>query len=200
MLTYRLYAPGSDVDIELSYYAYVRDEAAGLYLDGDDMEYKAFNALVDGKLPLLENTDQPGEWVLELDTDFTGTWLILPRSGQTDVLLDAQVLRVYAVNGSATPDPFGPLVHLHESYGGFEALKFTDEDGDPVEGAQVDVYDKVNYDLRMLTPPYGRTATDYRGYWTAPVVVAPGATYVLVFSKPGLTTIAVEVTVPGPIP
>jgi hypothetical protein len=199
MFTYRLYAPGSDIDVALSYYAYVRDDKTGLYLDSDSV-YRSFDQLVDGKWTMSENPDQPGEWLLVLDTDFTGVWVILPRAADTDELFTDQVLRVYVVNGVVFPNPFEEVAHLHESYGGFEAFKFVDEDGGPVEGARVYVYEKTAYDLRNLVPPYGLSSTDHRGYWTAPVTVAPGMSYMIVFSKPGLTTVAVEVGVPGPIP
>jgi len=86
---------------------------------------------------------------------------------------------------STTPPPFPNTVILDEDYTVDNALQFTEPGGDPVEGAQVRVYKKVDYDLENYTAVVGVTTTDADGGWVNPITVEAGFTYTVQFYKPG---------------
>jgi hypothetical protein len=198
MFTAQLFAPGSDVDIALTYYAFVRDEATGNYLDTDSNTFVPFGSLVDGKWPYVESIEQLGEWLLVINLPtYTGVITVLPRAGADDVLLAYQVDKTYLISG--VPVPYtSNTVFLHESFGGYEEYAVTTEDGLPLEGVSIHVYTKANYDARILSDALGSTISDYRGYWVTPIPVDAGTVYTLVFSKVGSDTFSVEVVVPAP--
>lgn len=86
---------------------------------------------------------------------------------------------------STTPPPFPNTVQLTEDYGGANALQYTENGGDPIEGAQVRVFKKVDYDLENYDAAIGVTTTDATGGWVDPVIVEAGFTYTIQFFKPG---------------
>jgi hypothetical protein len=86
---------------------------------------------------------------------------------------------------STTPPPFPNTVVLNEDYGVENQLQYKDPDGTPIEGAQVRVYKKADYDLENFTSVVGVTTTDANGEWVNPVTVEAGFTYTVQFYKPG---------------
>ena len=200
MIEYELFAPGSDVDILNNYYAYLRRDVDGLYFDTDDDTFKAFGALVDGKIELVEDVNQPGVWQLSLTLVAAddGPYTILPRDGQTDLLFFAQVAHVYLVNDVPLVSLVRPQIHLHDQYSGVDNYRLIAENGDPVVGAAVRVFTKADYDANLVNIPIGLTLTGLDGRWLDPVPVNPGDTYVVVFHKAGVIgPTSVEVIVPA---
>jgi hypothetical protein len=199
VIEFELFAPGTDVDILNNYYVYLRRDADGLYYDSDDTTFKAFGSLVDGQLELAEDANQPGVWQFSLTTvgATDGPYTILPRDGQTDVLFDAQVGRVYLVNDVPLVSLVRPQIHLHDQYTGVDNYKLIAQNGDPVSGASVRVFTKSDYDANNVDVPLGITTTDDGGLWLDPIPVNPGDTYTIVFHKTGaIGPTSVEVIVP----
>jgi hypothetical protein len=86
---------------------------------------------------------------------------------------------------STTPPPFPNTVVLNEDFGAENALQYTDPDGAPVDGAQIRVYKKTDYDLENFSAAVGVTTTNATGGWVDPVTVEAGFTYTIQFFKPG---------------
>lgn len=198
-LEYELVAEGTDVDVANNYYVYLRRDADDLYYDSDDGTFKAFGSLVDGKLELTEDSDQPGLWQLSLalPSTETGTYSIIPRDGQTDLIITGGFERVYLVNGEPVLDALRDQEFLHDQYTGLDNYQLLAPNGDPVEGATVRVFKKLDYDNNDLDRPVGVTITDGNGRWLDPVPVNVANTYVIVFHKEGfIGPTSVEVIVP----
>jgi hypothetical protein len=198
-LEYELAAPGTDVDVMNNYYVYLRRDADTLYYDSDDSTFKAFGSLVDGQLELTEDGDQPGLWQLTLTVPGTetGTFTIIPRDGQTDLLIVEGVQRVYLVNSEPTRSLIDAEIFLHDQFSGLDNYQLLDPEGAPVEGATVRVFTKALYDANDLTTPIGVTFTDGHGYWLDPIPVTPGDTYTVAFHKTGVVgPTSVEIVIP----
>ena len=86
-------------------------------------------------------------------------------------------------------------VLLYNDYPGLEDLQIVNSDGEPVEGADIRVYEKLAYDQQEYDTWVGATTTDINGEWVAPIAVASGGTYVVHVEKPTMYGPAtVEVT------
>jgi hypothetical protein len=199
VIEYELIAEGTDVNVANNYYVYLRRDADDTYYDVDDDTFKAFGALVVGKIVLTENTNQPGMWDLALTLTGTddGVYTIIPRDGQTDALFLQQVSRVYLVNDVPLVSQVREQVHLHDQYTSVDAYTLIAANGDPVEGATVRVFTKAAFDANLVDVPIGVTTTDSSGKWMDPVPVNTGTTYVIAFHKTGVVgPTSVEVIVP----
>ena len=87
----------------------------------------------------------------------------------------------------ASPPPSTPAetVGLNHNYGGVNNYQTVDPSNVPLQGVQIRVYFKSDYDANNLNNPVGITLTDSKGLWEAPIFVAPGFDYVIHFEKPG---------------
>lgn len=198
-VTFTITAPGTDLDITQTYYAYLRRESDGLYWDADDDSFKAFGSLVDGTLDFVEDGDQPGLWELTVGVGAgdTGTYLMLPRDGLTDLLVTDEVETVYLADGARTLDNERDKVLLSHHHATYDAFQLLDEHGDPVEGATVRVFLKADYDAGDTDVAIGMTQTDNLGRWVSAVPVPRSATYVVHFHKDGVIgPTDVEIIVP----
>lgn len=198
MVDFEITATGTDEDVSITYYAYIRRDSDGLYLDSDDSTFKSFANLVDGTFDFTEDSNQPGLWQLTVDMGSReGTFTLLPRNGETDVLLQDEVETFYILDGDRLVDPREDRVALYEDYGGIDNLQLVDGDGVPVEGATISVYRKVDYDVEDFDKILSVTQTTDKGYWAEPVFVPVGDTYVIVYYKDNeIGTTTIEVTVP----
>jgi hypothetical protein len=87
---------------------------------------------------------------------------------------------------STTPPPFPNTVTMNQDYGGANELQPTDNDtGLPVEGVQIRVYKKIDYDLQNFEAAVGVTTSDADGGWENPITVEAAFTYVIQYFKPG---------------
>lgn len=198
-VTFQIIAPGTDLDITQTYYAFLQRESDGLYWDADDSSFKAFGSLVDSTLDFVEDTNQAGLWELTvpLGAGDTGTYLMLPRDGDTNELVLGQQEFVYLVDGARTLDNERDKVLLSHHYASYNALQLLDTDGDPVEGAAVRVYLKADYDVGDTDAAIGITQTDGDGQWVDAVPVPRSATYVVHFHKESVIgPTSVEIIVP----
>lgn len=199
MVTFTIFGIGTDEDVTQTYYAYVRQDATGLYYDEDDGTFKAFGSLVDGQVDLAEDPNIAGCWAVTLDLsgEDDGVYTFIPRDGLTDFLVEDWVAAFYLVDGDPLPDQARAQVALHTDFGGIDALRFEDENGDPVEGAVVRVFTKLEFDTNALDNPIGVTATNATGRWVNPVFVNAGDTYTVHFQRDGLVgPVSVEIIVP----
>lgn len=199
MYTFELFAKGTDEDITQTYYVYIRRDADGLYYDADDATFKAFGSLVDGTVDLTEDPNQPGLWqrTIDLSTHGDGVYTFLPRDGQTDFLLENSVDQVFLVDGDPLVDSTRAKAFLSDAFDGIDNLQFVAENGDSIEGAEIRVYTKLDFDNNDLDTPLGVSVTDKNGRWVNPVPVNTGETYVVQFFKPfQYGPVEQEVTVP----
>lgn len=198
MVSFEIHAEGSDEGINVAYYAYIKRDEDSLYLDRDDHTFKEFADLNDGKYEFTEDEDQPGVWHLNVDLGSrSGTFSMYPRDERDDSLLRDQTEKFYILDGERLLDPRTEQAALYEHYSGYNSFQLLDEEGDPVEGAQVTVYRKVDYDNKEYDRILGRSETDAWGHWVHPVYVPVGDTYVIVYYKQGvLSTTTTEAVVP----
>lgn len=185
MYTYELFAKGTDEDVTQTYYVYIRRDSDGLYYDADDTAFKAYGGLVDGTVDLVEDPDQPGVWQLTLDLTAggDGVYTFLPRDGLTTFLLEEGVTQVYLVSGSPLVDTMRAVAYLSDAFDGLDNLQYLDAAGDPIVGADIRVYTKLDFDSNNLDTPVGVSVTDQSGRWVNPVPVNTGDTYVVQFFK-----------------
>lgn len=90
------------------------------------------------------------------------------------------------LGGSASPPPppFTNTVALTQDFGLPGDLSYFTPGGTPIQGAQVRVYLKSDFDVGNFGSPIGITTTNAFGGWTDPIFVTPGYTYTVQFVKP----------------
>jgi len=99
------------------------------------------------------------------------------------------------VFGDDTAAPFGPnndplrapianVYPMDHNTGGANALRYVDQNGDGVGGANVRVYTKADWDAKLLSKVVGLVKTAADGTWVQPVFVEPGNTFVVRFELP----------------
>lgn len=85
-------------------------------------------------------------------------------------------------------DPFvAPEPHtfpLNHDTGGIDALRYVDPNGQPVAGATIRVYAKIDWDMKRYSKVVGLTKTDATGRWISPIFVTPGDTFVVRYELP----------------
>lgn len=89
--------------------------------------------------------------------------------------------------GGAAPEPTPPFDNTTKVDHDYQLpgdLAYMTPGGSPVEGAQIRLYYKSDYDAGNLTAPVGITTTDAGGRWKNPILVKPGYSYVVRFEKP----------------
>lgn len=88
--------------------------------------------------------------------------------------------------GSATPTPpsFPNQVKVNENFRLPNDLAYFAPDGTPIQGAQIRVYLKSDYDAGNLASPVGITTTNAFGGWTDSLLLTTGFTYTARFEKP----------------
>lgn len=197
MIRYELQAPGTDVNVDNAYYAYLQSTADDTYWDLAAGSFVPYEDLVNGKMPLEEDANQPGLWYADIALPgFTGGLRVIPRSALTDRAA-GRVVRTYVVGGEALVRIAQPYVLLDTNYGGIDALRLRAPDGQPVSGATIRVFRKVDYEAPGVLPPVGVASTKDDGRWTLAIPVAPATTYIIHFSKEGaFGPDSVEVVVP----
>lgn len=79
---------------------------------------------------------------------------------------------------------FDNTIAIDQNYGSLDALRYMTPGGSCIDGAQIRVYLKSDYDARKLNCPVGITITKADGRWKDPVLVVPGFTYTVRFEKP----------------
>lgn len=90
------------------------------------------------------------------------------------------------LGGSATPTPpvFPNQVAVNENFRLPNDLAYFAPDGTPIQGAQIRVYLKSDYDAGNLASPVGITTTNAFGGWTDSLLLTTGFTYTARFEKP----------------
>ena len=74
-------------------------------------------------------------------------------------------------------------VAVNHDYPMADNLKVVNETGDPIEGATIRIYGKLEFDQGDVAGWIGETTTDINGQWVDPVHVADGETYVVHIQK-----------------
>lgn len=86
---------------------------------------------------------------------------------------------------AATPlPPFDNTVAVNQDFGQVDALRYMAPDGTPIPDAQIRIYKKPDFDQGKLDTPVGVTLTDAFGRWVNPILLTPGAAYVVQFFLP----------------
>lgn len=198
MVSFEVFATGTDQDINADYFAYIRRNSDHHFWDVVQKEFVPFVSLSDGKVTLTENEDQHGVWVGEEDLgEFTGLIAVFPREVNTEFLIPEQVQEYYVRNGKILPDPRVDKTALNTHYQGINSLQLVNDSGEPVSGADILVYRKEDYDVGNTEQVQGVSVTNNRGHWVYPVLVPVGDTYTILYHKEGETEpVTAEITVP----
>ncbi len=64
-----------------------------------------------------------------------------------------------------------------------DELLVVDETDEPIEGAQIQIFDNVQYQAGDYTTVLGNTISDIEGKWVDPIEVPDGGSYVVLFQK-----------------
>ena len=195
MLTFELYAIGTNEDVTQGYHALFRRSSDGFYYNPADDEF----SLAGDVIPYVEDPACYGRWTVDIPfaTTQNGEFTLIPWDTLTGFLLADEVQKVWLVNDEPVPDYARAQVALYADYGGAENLRLTYENGDPLEGASIRVFDKASYDANDLSAPRGVSVTDADGQWLHPIFVNVGDTYVVHFQKDGFAgPVTQEVIVP----
>lgn len=92
---------------------------------------------------------------------------------------------------------FPNQIALDHDYGIADALRYLTTGGDPVSGAQIRVFKKIDYDQEDWDAALGKSSTDTNGRWTDPIYVEAGYTYTVQYLKLGeYGPDTTEITVP----
>lgn len=83
------------------------------------------------------------------------------------------------------PPTFDNTLKLNEHFPLEDDLRYMSAGGSPIDGAQVRVYYRHDYDAGRLDTPVGVTLTNAAGRWSNSILVVPGYDYTVVFFKPG---------------
>jgi hypothetical protein len=83
-----------------------------------------------------------------------------------------------------TPPVFDNTVKVDHDYDLTDSLRYMTLGGTPIGDAQIRLYLKSDYDARHLDHPVGVTVTNAFGRWRDPILVTPGFSYVVLFTKP----------------
>lgn len=104
--------------------------------------------------------------------------------GEIKIPIDWTPVDVTLGGSSATPPPvFASTVKIDHNYNMPDALAYITPGGSPIDGAQVRLYLKSDYDCGRLSSPVGVTTTNAHGQWNNAILVAPGLSYVVRFEK-----------------
>lgn len=90
------------------------------------------------------------------------------------------------LGGAATTPipPFDNVKKVDQDYQLPGDLAYFTPGGSPIQGAQIRLYYKSDYDAGNLASPIGVTMTDASGGWINPILVVPGFTFIVRFEKP----------------
>jgi hypothetical protein len=106
--------------------------------------------------------------------------------GTVDVVVPWDLFDVTLGGASETPPaPFPSTVTINQDYPLAGDMLYQTPGGCGIEGAQVRVYLKSDYDAGNLASPVGIATTVRGGKWSNPVLVIPGYTYTAVFLLAG---------------
>ena len=82
------------------------------------------------------------------------------------------------------PPSFINQVSVDHNFGTPNALQPVNPGGSPIEGVQVRLFKKVDFDAGNTDAPLGTVLTDAKGRWTNPIFLEAGLTYTVQFEKP----------------
>lgn len=74
-------------------------------------------------------------------------------------------------------------VMVDHNYPLLDALRAVAPNGDPVEGAEIRVYDLVAFVAHQISTWIGMTTTDIEGRWLDPIALPDGGSFVVHFEK-----------------
>ncbi len=84
----------------------------------------------------------------------------------------------------AAPPVFENTVALDHNYELSDSLRYMSPGGTPIANAQIRVFLKSDYDARRFSAAVGKTTTKSDGRWQNPILLTPGYTYIVQFTKP----------------
>lgn len=175
---------------------YIKKKHKNEWWDFDDQSFKAYDNVSKKFKKLAEYPDQPGLWHTDIDMGtHTGAITVVPRNADSG-LIAGDVKHFYVIDGNNATQIARDRTLIDEDFGGNDNLRYMDGDSNPVDGADIRVYTKQDYDAGNVDEAIGVTTTDGTGRWTNPIPVARGQTYTVHFHKPhhnGPTTVNITV-------
>jgi hypothetical protein len=194
-------------------YLIIRQESSSNVYDEDDGTFQAYGDAVDQFVQLTEDTNIKGVYeatIASANTFSDGKYLIVcyrqvggspvPASDTViaqglysvydNVIYEDEAGDIWAYGDrNLTPtvvDPSG-LTAIDEDTGGTDVLRYVDSEGAGIPAAYILAYLKTDYDAGNLSNEYiqGAARTEFDGRWLAPIYLAGGYTYTLVFTKTG---------------
>ena len=178
----------------INLFCFIADKFTGKYLRSDTNEFSAF-AIVDEAEDIranfrhsLNEQGEPGEYHLDRDL-----------SNIPDTVLSISLYRL--LNGIEYRAGLPITVHVHDGRQqrgilfntvmvnhdvlDFDNLRYVAPNGEPIEGAEVYLFKKSEYQSDQFDNAIGRTSTRPDGRWHDAIPAQAGDTYTVVLFKPG---------------
>lgn len=165
------YVVPADATDPVEVWANVHATDTGLSWSFTEEVWDPFETVVGEFLALDETRSGSGVWTGDLGAlgDYTGSVVIFIFDAEMRLLLrEVQVVR----DGLFVVDQARPKVELNTHTGGFNELRVVDEDGVPVEGAEIRIFATG---APADAVPLWITATDADGRWLTGVFVNAGS-------------------------
>jgi hypothetical protein len=171
--------------------------ADGYYLDPADMLFKDFLSITNPYISLPETPPGGGDYSVTLDVtswnDGNYTTTLVDASGASPVVLDTETL---FVDGGVGAPVGSTKTRVDHDYTGPSAMCYRTSAGDPIDGAEIFVFDAGTYDGDAASmQAVAVSETNTLGEWKTPVFLAPGAYIVYFFKKDAYGPDTVNLTV-----
>lgn len=166
-------------------------------VDAEFVDPEAVEDLDTIQAVLSESAQTPGLWrgTLEIPDDASGDFQLhyIDNTGMLAGHVSHAVVPVVLYDGAPRVDTAQALTALSDQTPGLD-LVARDPAGLALDAVDVRVYTFADAQALAWHLPVGVTSTNAQGRWVAPVWLAPGATYTVVFSKPPYGVLLVNVT------
>lgn len=158
-------------------YCYIRNKDQQ-YFNGDGFQDDPY------ALPMQKSLTQEGTFYLEIDENKLpdGTYLIQTYEADYGNRIGEDTFFIMH-DGKLMPSP-AKVVYVDHNYGGKDNLRFVDESGNGIGYAFIKCWLKSDYEKGDYDKLIAWTMTMEDGRWVAPLQLAAGYDYVLIFSKP----------------
>lgn len=154
----------------------------GFFYDPSDETFKTLGSITNPDVSLTEDPAGSGEYNVSLDVtswvDGNYETVLYDKTGGVTNTLDTD--EVYVDGGTGAPVT-SSKERVDHNFNGPDSLCYTTSSGDPISGAEIYIFEQVDYDATAGTlQAVAVTSTDSSGRWKDPVFLVPG-TYVVYF-------------------
>lgn len=178
----------------ITLFSYIKDKFTGKYMRADNGNF-AIMSLADESEELRASfrhsliETSPGEYSLDRDLSSVPDTVLTVSLYQLANGVEYQAglpITVHVHDGRQQRGVIFNTVMVNHDIGTFDNLRYLAPNGDPVEGAEVYIFRKSEYQADSFDGALGRTVTRSDGRWVDAIPVQAGDTYTVLLFKSGL--------------